>query len=299
MLGLEYFGFRELWSPLTLIGTLAVAAVYLRIVGAWRHRFADSEPVPLSRKLLFLAGLAVHYLARGGPVDLLGHMMFSAHMVAMVMAFLMAPPLMLLGLPGWLLKPLFRFKWTGAPLRFFTSPLVSVLMFNAAFSFYHFPAVHDYIMVHYVVHWWFWTFLLFAAFMMWWPIIEPIKEQKRLSQLLKMAYIFANGVLITPACALIIFAKSAMYATYTDPSVWTQAMGYCMPAGSMDLLKQFEGGPAFFAILDPAEDQQLGGVIMKVMQEIIYGAALAYVFFSWYIQSRKDDDIEPLEPRTT
>jgi putative membrane protein len=34
-------------------------------------------------------------------------------------------------------------------------------------------------------------------------------------------------------------------------------------------------------------DQQLGGVLMKVIQEIIYGTMLGHVFFEWY---RKDQE---------
>jgi putative membrane protein len=45
-----------------------------------------------------------------------------------------------------------------------------------------------------------------------------------------------------------------------------------------------------FAHLSPLDDQQLGGVIMKIIQEIVYGATLAYIFFRWYRRERKEDD---------
>ena len=56
------------------------------------------------------------------------------------------------------------------------------------------------------------------CFAMWWPIIAPIPELDRLSPLQKMTYLFADSILLTPACALIIFAGSLMYKSfpYTD-----------------------------------------------------------------------------------
>ena len=96
---------------------------------------------------------------------------------------------------------------------------------------------------------------------------------------------------LSPACALIIFAGTPMYAIYNDPTVWADAMGYCVsnPAALLDLV----GGPAAFNMMDPLEDQQAGGIIMKLVQEVMYGAILAYVFFQWFRREHSSDDDLP------
>lgn len=292
MLGLQYFSFTDLWNPWQMMLTIAIGAVYLVLTGPKRSLFANSEPVTVGRKSLFLLGIAVYYFANGGPMNLLGHLMFSAHMTAMSLAYLVAPPLILLGIPGWMIRPLLTKKFVGGIVKALTNPLLSVVTFNMLFSFYHLPLIHDYVMTHYTIHSIFFIVLLVTAFMMWWPIVTPAPEVNGLSELKKMGYIFANGVLITPACALIIFASTPVFATYNDPQMWAKAMGYCVPANSQLLLENFSG-PEFFALLDPQEDQQLGGVIMKILQEITYGAALAYIFFNWYIRERAKDDQDP------
>ncbi|RKN61398.1 cytochrome c oxidase assembly factor CtaG [Paenibacillus ginsengarvi] len=291
MLGLQYFTFAALWNPWQMALVVAIGALYLWLTGPKRSWFPDSKPVPVGKKVMFLLGIAAYYFAQGGPLNLLGHLMFSAHMAAMSVAYLVAPPLILLGVPEWMVRPLISRKPVGAVVKAVTQPLITVVTFNILFSFYHLPLVHDYVMTHYTVHTIFFFVLLIAAFMMWWPIIAPIPELNGLSELKKMGYIFANGVLITPACALIIFASTPVFATYNDPQMWAKAMGYCIPAGSQMLLDNFSG-PEFFAILDPQEDQQLGGVIMKILQEITYGSALAYIFFNWYIRERAKDEQE-------
>lgn len=292
MLGLQYFSFADLWSPIELAVAVAVVIVYWIATGPKRTWFPDSAPVSIGRKMAFVVGVALYYFAQSGPLSLLGHLMFSAHMTAMSIAYLIAPPLMLIGIPGWFVRSLLRYRPIERILKALTHPLIAVLCFNMLFSFYHMPAIHDYVMTHFTIHRLFFAVLLVAAFMMWWPVISPVPEWNRLSELKKMAYIFANGVLITPACALIIFANTAVFATYNDPAIWAKAMGYCVPTNASLLLDQFEG-PQYFALFDPQEDQQLGGVIMKIMQEITYGAALAYIFFSWYSRERAKDDLEP------
>jgi putative membrane protein len=223
--------------------------------------------------------------------------MFSAHMLSMSIAYLIAPPLILLGLPAWLLKPMIEHKWIAPVFRFLIHPLIAVLAFNMLFSFYHFPAVHDYVMTHYAVHTIYYVLLLISAFMMWWPILSPLPETVRLSELRKIAYVFANGVILTPVCALVIFAGYPMYATFNDPQLWVQAMGYCMPQGTDNALLATFAGPSQFAIFPPIEDQQLGGVIMKVIQELVYGAVIAYIFFRWYARERGEDEQSNPKPQ--
>ena len=115
---------------------------------------------------------------------------------------------------------------------------------------------------------------------MWWPIITDIKKYDILSGPLKIGYIFANGVLITPACALIIFASEPLYTTYSDPSAWLNMLALCVPTSTLSSLNI--SGPELFSSMSLLHDQQLGGVLMKVIQEIVYGFILAKIFYRWY-----------------
>ena len=113
---------------------------------------------------------------------------------------------------------------------------------------------------------------------MWWPLVHKVDGLPRLSGLMKLGYIMADGILLTPACALIMFSGAPMYATYTDPAAWAEAMKLCVP---LDLLEEIPlSGPEMFNTLPPLEDQQLGAVLMKIIQEAVYGTYLAVIFFS-------------------
>jgi putative membrane protein len=295
LLGLSYFSFEELWSPMLLFGMIAIGIAYFYAAGPWREKNYPGEAPPnVIQRLLFIFGLALLYLAQGGPLSLLGHLSFTFHMIGMSISYLIVPPMILLGVPSYIWRKLFSARF-WSKVSWLMNPLLSLILFNALFSFYHIPQIHDFVMTHFTVHRLYYIAMLIAAFMMWWQIVCPVPEWNRLTGLRKMGYVFANGILLTPACALIIFAGSPMYATYNDPQAWTTAMGYCVAGDPSALLERFQGGPAFFSLMKPVEDQQLGGIVMKLVQEVMYGAILAHVFYHWYKQEHADtdDDLPP------
>ena len=257
--GIEQFGFTALWSPYFLTVITAAALLYWYAIGSLRERwFEDSAPVPLGKQISMIAGLTIFYMAQGGPIDLLGHLMFSWHMLSMALSYLVAPPLILYGVPDWMWRRLMKVRMLDWFVRRAMHPILTLVLFNMLFSFYHMPAVHDFVMTNYTAHTLYYIALFIAAMMMWWNVMCPLPEYERLSDVKKMGYVFANGVLLTPACALIIFASEPLFATYTDPVMWARALGYCVPAGADAILAQF-GGPDSFAPVNLRGDQQLGG----------------------------------------
>lgn len=295
MLGMSDFGLRALWSPTMLIAVTIIAVLYVLAVDQFRTKwFKDSSSVPIGKKIAMLSGLAIYYFAQGGPLDLLGHLVFSMHMLSMSLSYLVVPPLIIYGTPDWMLKRVLGVPQIGKFVRSITNPILTLVLFNILFSMYHLPSVLDYVMTHFVVHKLFFATLLISAFMMWWNVVCPLPEYTRLNEVKKMGYIFANGVLLTPACALIIFAESTLYATYSDPAVWAEALGYCVPLGSDVILSMFNG-PGEFGFMPPLDDQQFGGVMMKLMQEVMYGAILFYIFMNWFRKDKQNNSVDPID----
>lgn len=290
MLGLQHFSFEAVWSPLTLMVYVIIGAAYLLLTGPYRTIFPDSEPVSWQRKTLFISGLFLFYFAQTGPLEILAHLMFSAHMIAMTVSYIIAPPLLLLGTPAWMWRPVLKLRIVK-PLKIFTHPIISIGLFNGLFSFYHFPAILDYVMVHYTLHTILYAVLFVTSLLMWWPIVCPVPEYNRLSELQKMAYIFIAGFLLTPACALIIFAPDSLYQTYSNPEVWAVALAYCVPGDPSSFLAAFQG-PGFFSSLSPVDHQQIGGISMKLIQEVLYISILGWVFYHWFRKEKKRNETQ-------
>ncbi|WP_223700360.1 cytochrome c oxidase assembly factor CtaG [Sutcliffiella deserti] len=287
---LDMFGFQALWSPFMLITTIIIISLYLYITGNGRKHFSDTEEISNKQRTFFIVSLILFYLVKGSPIDLLSHLMLSAHMTQMAILYLVLPPLLLMGMPAWLLRKVINMPIIKPVFRFFSKPLIALVVFNAIFSLYHIPVVFDIVKVDMTLHTAYTTIMFLAAFIMWWPLVNPLPEEQRLSGIKKIGYIMADGILLTPACALIIFATEPLYATYSELTAWLAALELCVPAGTLAGLDL--GGPELFNALPLVEDQQLGGIIMKIIQEVMYGSILAYVFFQWARKERENDELE-------
>lgn len=280
LLSIEIFGFQALWSPYFLFALIIVYIVYWLLTVKFRPYFSDSEPLTKKEGVIFSIVILLLYVVKGSPLDLMGHLMFYAHMIQMALLFLVIPPLFIIGIPNWMWRKIISFRYFHPIFKLFTKPIVSVLLFNGMFSFYHIPFIFDTIKTDFWLHALYTSFLFGAALCMWWPLMHELEEEGKLGGLKKVGYIFANGVLLTPACALIIFSDKPLYSTYSDSNMWIEALELCVPIGTLSSLNL--SGPELFNSLSLMEDQQLGGVIMKILQEIIFGIVLAKVFLEWF-----------------
>ncbi|WP_096189425.1 cytochrome c oxidase assembly factor CtaG [Evansella halocellulosilytica] len=280
------FSAWTIWTPELIIVLMMISALYFMITGPLRNKFSkDAEPVSTKRIVYFHLGLLAVYFGFGGPLYVLGHIMLSMHMLSMAIVYLIAPPLLLLGLPSWFFNFFAQFKWIRNFFLVVGYPILGLILFNALFSFYHMPSNFDNLLTNEGWHNVYQLGMLFAAAIMWWHLTPRLETRYELSELKKIGYMFANGALITPACALIIFAGSPLYATYTDPNTWAMAISYCIPPGA-DIPFEVFSGEQSIAPLSPLHDQQLGGALMKVIQELVYGVAIGYIFKQWMTRDK-------------
>ncbi|CAM4044392.1 cytochrome c oxidase assembly factor CtaG [Lederbergia lenta] len=285
---LSIFGFRALWSPYFLLFVLLLIVGYFYLTVKKRHKFENSEPLKKSQAILFVISMLLLYITKGSPVDLVAHIMFTFHMVQMALLYLVIPPILIASIPNWVWIKIIDYPPIKKVFAFFTKPLISLIIFNGVFSIYHIPLVMDAVKMNIVVHFLYTVLLFILAIFLWWPLLNKLEGQHRLHGLKKVGYIIGDGVLLTPACALIIFAPTAMYATYTDGEMWMKAMELCVPGTTLSGLSI--SGPELFTNMPAQEDQQLGGVVMKLIQEIVLGFMLAKVFFEWYRKEQEEGE---------
>ncbi|SFQ21147.1 putative membrane protein [Psychrobacillus psychrotolerans] len=285
---ISIFGFQALWSPIMIGVIVFLTILYFLITVKWRNDFKVSEPLKKKEAAYFLIGIVLLYIVKGSPVDLMAHIMFSFHMVQMALLLLLVPPLLMKGIPWWVWKVVIELPVVRKIFPILTKPLLALIVFSGLFSIYHIPLLFDTIKLDEGLHGTY-TFILFiSAVFMWWSIIDIDEVTQRLHGLKKIGFIIGSAVLITPACALIIFTGTPLYDTYTNPDVWLKAMELCVPASTLAGLSL--SGPELFSNMSPIDDQQLGGILMKIVQEIIYAAFLMSIFFKWYKNEQDNAD---------
>src|SRR3954462_3086615 len=167
------------WSlhPSVLLGTGLLGALYFYGIGPWRRRRDLGPPASPWQVTSFCAALLVLLLSLNGPVhDLSDYYLFSVHMVQHLVLTLLFPPLLLMGIPGWLLRPLVRRPGVLAAARFLTRSWLAALLFSASIAVWHLSPFYDLMMRNHEVH--IATHLMFmvTATLMWWPVMSRLPE---------------------------------------------------------------------------------------------------------------------------
>jgi putative membrane protein len=249
------------WS--TVIGLAALGALYL-----WRARQGttggDATPPTTGQRISFFAGLVVIFLSLNGPLhDLSDYYLFSAHMVQHLMLTLVAPPLMLAGTRGWMLRPALRHRAIGAPARWLTRVTSSYLLFNVVLAAWHLPALYNTAMAYHPVHIVQHLTFMVVSVLMWWPLLSPLPELPRLAYPAQMLYCFLMMIPMSIVAIYITMADASLYPAYAAaPRIWG---------------------------LSPMEDQLVGGLIMWVPGSLFFLGVMSVVFFKWVGRGGADD----------
>jgi putative membrane protein len=283
---ISIFGFQALWSPFFLLTIVFIAVVYFLITIKWRKDIQDSEPLKTKQAVFFIVSMVLLYTVKGSPIDLMGHIMFSFHMIQMSFLLMIITPLFILSIPNWLWLAFLKLPVIKQIFRIFTKPVISVVLFNVFFSFYHLPFIFDAIKMNEVMHGLYTFFLFILAIFLWWPMINKLPGQYQLAGVKKVGYLIASAILLTPACGIIIFASHPIYETYTNGARWLQSMSLCVPSDTLSNLHL--SGPELFSSLPVLEDQQLGGVIMKIVQEIVDIIVLGKILAEWFKKDQEE-----------
>lgn len=259
--GLNFWLTQWNWQPSIIIGCAAVVALYVYGVGPLRVKYQLAESFETWRGVCFVLGVGAIFLSLFTALDKLGDdYLFSAHMVQHLILTMVGPPLMVVGTPGWLVKPLLRNPTIFKIARFLTYPAIAFFLYTADFWLWHAPTLYDATLyndyIHILEHL---TFIVFAI-IYWWPVLSNSEKLPRLSIGGQVLYIFLSGMPTVALGAGLTFA-SPLYTPYIyAPRVWG---------------------------LSPATDQQLGGLLMWIPGSIMNIIVVSIVFIQW--MQRQDE----------
>jgi putative membrane protein len=155
---------------------------------------------------------------------------------------------------------------------FLASPIVATVLFNAVLLATHAPGIVNTSvgnpLVHYLVH----SVLVFTAFLLWTPVVGPLPEL-RLSYPGQMLYLFVTSIIPTVPAGWFTFAEGSIYSAY-------------------DVSARLWG-------LTVTEDQQLAGLIMKLVGGGFLWIVITTRFFQWAAKfSDTDKAIDQAGPPT-
>lgn len=253
--------------PEVLIGLSALEGGYLLGVGPLRERFRLAEMVPPRKVATFSMGVFVIFLSLVSPLhEISDRYLFSAHMLQHMLLTLVAPPLLILGTPDWLIRRLLRPDWAFRLARLGTHPVVALVVFNLVFSLWHIPALYNQAVNNHVVHVGQHLLMIATATLLWWPLTSTMPELPRLSYPLQIGYLFILSVVQIIVFAPLMFSDEPLYQWYVDaPRLWLSS---------------------------PLVDQQIGAIIMKVGAGLLFISLVVFGFFRWYSEEQEKSKVE-------
>ncbi len=249
-------------EPSIVLGLIALYGSYILFTGRLRERWPSGTPVSRGQLAAFTSGTLVLLIALLSPLDTLGDdYLFTAHMGQHVLLTLVAPPLLILGTPGWLFEPLVDHKRLYSIARFLTNPYMAFASFNFVFAIWHVPALYegalDSTPIHIVEH----LAFIGTAVLTWWPVASPTPLLPRLAKPIQVLYLFLQSLPPTLLGAIICFANQPFYSFYMSaPRLWN---------------------------LSVMEDQLYAGLVMWIGGSLIFLFALTIVFFKWFNQQEQ------------
>ena len=245
------------------IGIAAPTIGYLVAVLIVNHAH-PMTPVPPRRLAAWLTGVAMIAIALTSAADVYANDLFTVHMVQHLLLAMVAPPLLALGAPITLLlrvsRPEFRRSVLIPILHSRVAQAVSWApvgwtVFAVVMWATHFSPVFDAALeddgLHHVEH----LLYLAAGVLFWWPVIGADPIRWRLSPVMRMVYLASQMPINTAVGLAIYFAPTVLYPHYAT------------------LDRQW--GP------DPFTDQQIAGIVMWGVGDVILLSALVLSIAAW------------------
>ncbi len=257
-------------DPSVVIGLAALGLGYL--VATLRRRRIDPDAnVEPAKAASFAGALLVLFGALTGPVhDLSDYYLFSAHMVQHMLLIFAMPPLLLYGIPGWMLRPLVRDERVARLGRRLTRPPSAFAIFNVTLVAWHLPPLYNLAMDHHPVHIVEHVMMMAASVILWWPVLSPFPELPRAAYPVQLLYLFVAGLPMVMVAIVIAMAEKLLYPFYaTAPRIWEP--------------------------LTPYADQHLGGLIMWIPGGMVFLITISVVFFRWQAAGADDGALPVIE----
>ncbi len=248
-------------APSLWLGMIAVLGLYFYALGPYHKRYYPDEPVKRGQTVAFVSGAVIMFLALVSPLDTLGDdYLFSAHMLQHLCLTTFGPPLLLVGLPAWMVDPFIKRRFIFPVIKFLTLVPVIFVLYNADFLLWHAPVLYNATLENEGIHIFEHLTFISLGILSWWPIFSPSQLLPRISFGGRILYIFLNGMPAVLLGAGLTFIPP-IYAPYlTAPLVWG---------------------------ISHASDQQAGGLLMWVPVNIFYIAIMSIIFIRWMKQQER------------
>jgi len=263
-------------DPLVILGIFLAGYLYATGLDRWER---PSHPVKIWQRVSFFTGLAAVFLALQSPIDVYSEYLLAVHQLQHTLLRMVGPLLMLLGapltpmlrgLPPWALqevvRPVVRNAFARRAYNFFTNPVAVAFLFLGVMYFWQVPSPHNLALRSHLIHHLMHLTMLLSGLVFWWVIIDPKPHRSRLHYGLRVLYL---GLVVIPNTFLgagLTFAEQVLYSGY--------------------------GEVGRIAGISPLTDQQIGGLIIWAIGDMMCIGAAGVVMVMWVQQEEAKEQLD-------
>jgi putative membrane protein len=241
---------------------------------AFRRAPAGSAPTDRRKRWAFVGGWLVLWLSTDWPLGTLGAgYLATAHMAQYVLYTMAAAPLLMVGMPEWMMRRALSRLRAYRLVRLLAKPLIAGLLFNLVLLSTHAPITVDNLRTNQAGSFALDVIWLLSALLLWLPVCGPLDEVKP-SYPVRGVYLFlAAGLVPMVPGGFLTFSDTPLYAVY-------------------ELAPRIGG-------FDALDDQQAAGAIMKIGNLPLLWPVLAALFMRWGNEDQKSSLPAPSAPRAS
>jgi putative membrane protein len=254
------------WVPRPYLGVwLIVIGLVVsrhRALGRWQKRVGTAG-VTHRQSVWFWLGLVGFWVASDWPVGTLGAgYLLSVHMAQYLLYTFMATPLLLLSVPEWRMRQFVARTHLYGTLKLVTRVLPAVLIANVILLATHAPWTVDTLRVSQIGSFALDVVWLLGGFLLWLPVISPMKELRVASAPVRCIYLFgAAGLTPMIPGGFFTFSRYPLFSTYEiAPRIGLTAL----------------------------TDQQIAGAMMKVGSVPLIWVVIAVIWSRWAAEEEKE-----------
>jgi putative membrane protein len=218
---------------------------------------ADGAVVTRGQAVLFGSGVFVLAIAGSWPIhDIAEKYLYSVHMVQHLLMSLVAPPLLLLGTPRWMVDVVLASRPAiYAVTRRLLRPVPVTIIYSFVVLLTHAPVLVNNAPTNGLMHFSLHVLVLVSSLMMWFVVIVDTPMFKRIGPGARCIFLFVQSIIPNVPTAFLTFAEKPIYDYYRD-----------VPR------------PFAFSVID---DQQLAAAIMKTSSVFIIWGSILAIYFAW------------------
>lgn len=253
------------WDP-TLIFFILLSILYGYALHRHRHM-----PVTSWQIFCFYIGIIINIVCLAPWMDNLADQLFFVHMIQHLGIILLGIPLMICGAPflvlirflhpylrRYIYFPIIRNIGIQKVHQVLSIPIVSLILFNFNFWFWHQPRWYNLALFHDLFHLIEHATMAWTAIYLWRHIIDPSPLRSNLPMGIRVLFLASFMAINIILAAMLTYADTTWYAyEYVPmPEWWAENW-------------------------DRLDDQRLGGLIMWVPGGIITFCAMSLCFYAW------------------